>query len=107
MPVFVVDRPGARSAEPHGGSVDTSVWARRRGIRVPRDGPGSVGRALDVQRLLASRSMTRSVGIPDLLIAAVGELHRVTVLHYDTDIEHVAAVTGQAAEWAVPRGAAT
>ena len=64
-------------------------------------------RALDVQRQLASRSMTRSVGIPDLLVAAVGELHRVTVLHYDTDFEHVAAVTGQSAEWVVPRGAAT
>ena len=64
-------------------------------------------RVLDVQRQLASRSMTRSVGIPDLLVAAVGALHRVTVLHYDTDLEHVAVVTGQSAEWVVPRGAAT
>jgi predicted nucleic acid-binding protein len=61
-------------------------------------------RALDVQRQLAARSMTRSVGISDLLVAAVAELHRVTVLHYDADFEHVAAITGQPVEWVVPRG---
>lgn len=48
--------------------------------------------------------MTRAVGIPDLLIAAVAERHRVTVLHYDADFEHVAALTGQPVEWVVPRG---
>jgi predicted nucleic acid-binding protein len=64
-------------------------------------------RALDVQRQLAARSMTRAVGIPDLLVAAVGELHRVTVLHYDADFDHVAAVTGQPVEWVVPPGAAS
>lgn len=63
-------------------------------------------RALDVQRQLAGRSMTRSVGIPDLLVAAVAELHRVTVLHYDTDFDHVASITRQPAEWVVPRGGA-
>ena len=61
-------------------------------------------RALDVQRQLAGRSMTRSVGIPDLLVAAVAELHRVTVLHYDADFDHIASVTGQSTEWVVPRG---
>ena len=64
-------------------------------------------RALDVQRQLAARSMTRSVGIPDLLVAAVGELHRVTVLHYDADFETVASITGQPVEWVVPRGEAS
>ena len=61
-------------------------------------------RALEVQRLLAGRSMTRSVGIPDLLVCAVAELHRVTVLHCDSDFDHVADVTGQPVEWVVPRG---
>ena len=61
-------------------------------------------RALDVQRELARRSMTRSAGIPDLLIAAVAERHRVIVLHYDADFEHVAAITGQPVEWVAPRG---
>ena len=64
-------------------------------------------RALDVQRQLAARSMTRAVGIPDLLVAAVGELHRVRVLHYDADFDHVASVTGQPVEWVVPRGEAS
>ncbi|MFN2494834.1 MAG: PIN domain-containing protein [Pseudonocardiaceae bacterium] len=61
-------------------------------------------RALDVQRELALRSMTRSVGIPDLLIAAVAELHRVTVLHYEADFDHISGITGQPTEWVVPRG---
>ncbi len=60
-------------------------------------------RVLDVQRHLALQSMTRAVGIPDLVVAAVAERHRVTVLHYDSDFEHVAAITGQTVEWvAVP-----
>lgn len=62
------------------------------------------GRALEVQRRLAEMSMTRAVGIPDLLVAAVAEIHRVTVLHYDDDFDRVATITGQPVEWVVPRG---
>ena len=61
-------------------------------------------RVLEVQRELARRSMTRAVGIPDLVIAAVAERHRLAVLHYDADFDHVAEVTGQEVEWVVPRG---
>lgn len=61
-------------------------------------------RALEVQRQLAARSMTRAVGIPDLLIAAVAERHRVVVLHYDADFEYIAAITGQRTEWIAPSG---
>ena len=61
-------------------------------------------RALDVQRELAAGSMTRAVGMSDLLVAAVAELHCVVVLHYDADFDHVASITGQPAEWVVPRG---
>lgn len=64
-------------------------------------------RALDVQRELAARSMTRAVGMSDLLVAAVAELHRVVVLHYDADFDHVASITGQPSEWVVPRGSAS
>jgi len=64
-------------------------------------------RALDVQRELAARSMTRAVGMSDLLVAAVAELHCVVVLHYDADFDHVASITGQSAEWVVPRGSAS
>jgi hypothetical protein len=46
----------------------------------------------------------RAVGLPDLLIAAVAERERVTVLHYDGDYELIAQVTGQPVQWVVPRG---
>jgi predicted nucleic acid-binding protein len=39
--------------------------------------------------------LARPVGPPDLLIAAVAELERVTDLRYDGDYELIAQVTGQ------------
>jgi predicted nucleic acid-binding protein len=62
-------------------------------------------RALDVQRLLAAAGQ-RGRKVPDLLIAAVAERHRLTVLHYDGDFDLIAAITGQSAEWVVPAGSA-
>jgi predicted nucleic acid-binding protein len=62
-------------------------------------------RAQNVQRTLAEASQHRAVKLPDLVIAAVAEHHRLVLLHYDSDFDHVAAVTGQAAEWVVARGA--
>jgi predicted nucleic acid-binding protein len=61
-------------------------------------------RAIDVQAELWRRGQARAVPLPDLLIAAVAERHRVTVLHYDDDYDRVAAVTGQPTAWVVPRG---
>ncbi|GHJ45789.1 ribonuclease VapC [Catellatospora sp. TT07R-123] len=61
-------------------------------------------RMLDVMQLLALRGHHRSVGIPDLLVAATAEAHGATILHYDSDFERIADVTGQAHEWIVPRG---
>jgi hypothetical protein len=46
----------------------------------------------------------RAVGFPDLLIAALAERERVTVLHYDSDYELIAHVTGQPMAWVVPGG---
>jgi predicted nucleic acid-binding protein len=63
-------------------------------------------RALEVQGLLAQKGQHRSVSIPDLLIAATAERFSLTVLHYDGDYDCIAATTGQAAEWIVPRGIA-
>ena len=60
-------------------------------------------RALDVQRLLARRGQHR-VPVPDLLIAATAEVNGVAVIHYDADYDRIARVTGQPAEWVVPRG---
>jgi predicted nucleic acid-binding protein len=61
-------------------------------------------RALDVQRQLASRSQLRAVGMPDLIIAAVAERERVTVVHYDADFDTIASITGQPMQWVAPRG---
>src|SRR5215468_10762186 len=56
-------------------------------------------RALDVQGALWRSGRIRAVGFPDLLIAAVAERERVTVLHYDGDCELIAQITGQPVQW--------
>lgn len=61
-------------------------------------------RALAVQAALWRRGQIRAVGFPDLLIAAVAERERVTILHYDSDYDLLAQVTGQPTQWVVPRG---
>lgn len=61
-------------------------------------------RALDVQQRLWAEGLIRAVPLPDLLIAAVAERHRVTVLHYDADYDHIASITQQPAAWVVPQG---
>jgi predicted nucleic acid-binding protein len=45
-----------------------------------------------------------AVGFPDLLIAAVAERERVTVLNYDSDYDLIAKVIAQPVQWVVPRG---
>ena len=60
-------------------------------------------RAVEVQGLLALRGQHR-VPIPDLIIAAAAEHAEMVLLHYDSDFDRIAAVTGQALEWVVPRG---
>jgi predicted nucleic acid-binding protein len=66
--------------------------------------PRAEQRAREVQAELVRRGQHRAVSIPDLLVAAVAEVERLSVLHYDADIELVAGITGQQAEWVVPRG---
>ena len=61
-------------------------------------------RALDVQAKLWATGRMRSVPLPDLLIAAVAERNRVTVVHYDADYETIAEITGQPTQWVVDRG---
>src|SRR5271165_4749864 len=63
-----------------------------------------VSRALEVQAMLASRSQHRAVPLPDLLVAACAEAASLTVLHYDADFDRLAKLTGQSAQWIVPRG---
>jgi hypothetical protein len=60
-------------------------------------------RAIDVQGELAKSGRHR-VPIPDLLVAAAAEKDGLTVLHYDSDYDTIAGVTGHPTEWVVPRG---
>ncbi len=62
-----------------------------------------VQRARQVRRMLAARSQ-RGRKVPDLLIAAAAEEGGLTLLHYDSDFDLIAEVTGQRSEWVVPAG---
>ncbi|HEY3010378.1 MAG TPA: PIN domain-containing protein [Micromonosporaceae bacterium] len=60
-------------------------------------------RARQVQALLAATSQHRAAGVMDLLTAAAAEHYGASVLHYDADFDHIAAVTGQHVDWIAPR----
>lgn len=66
--------------------------------------PRAERRAIQLQRALVKVGTHRGVSPADLLLAAVAEVERLTVLHYDADFDLIASVTGQATEWVVPRG---
>jgi predicted nucleic acid-binding protein len=57
--------------------------------------PAAERRAVEVLRSLAGHGQHRAPSIPDLLIAAVAETARLTVLHVDKDFDLIAGVTGQ------------
>lgn len=59
--------------------------------------------AIEVQHRLALRGQHRT-SIPDVIVTATAAEHGLTVLHYDSDYERLAAITGIAHEWVVPRG---
>lgn len=61
-------------------------------------------RAMDVQRSLAGVARHRGVGLTDLLVAAVAERHRITVLHYDSDYDTICEFTDLQAVWVIGRG---
>ena len=56
------------------------------------------------QLSMAELGQHRAAGVFDLLTAAVAAHYGATVLHYDADFEHIAAVTGQPHLWVAPRG---
>ena len=60
-------------------------------------------RAIEVQGRLAATGQHR-LPIIDLLIAAVGEVNDLVILHYDKDFDTIAQATGQHTEWIAPRG---
>lgn len=57
----------------------------------------------DSMAALALRGQHRTP-IPDLMLAAIAHAHSAIVLHYDSDYDRIAAVTGQPTEWITPRG---
>lgn len=61
-------------------------------------------RARELQRDLVLRGQHRGVSVPDLVLAAIADIEELTLLHYDGDFELISDVTGQSAEWVVPRG---
>lgn len=60
-------------------------------------------RAIAIQSALA-RTGHHRVPIPDLIIAATAEVAGLTLLHYDSDYDLIAKITGQPAQWVVERG---
>jgi predicted nucleic acid-binding protein len=58
---------------------------------------------VEVMAALALRGQHRTP-IPDLMLAAIARAQSAVVLHYDSDYERIAEVTGQPQEWIVPRG---
>ena len=86
------------------GTEHDEIWFERQLLpRAPVTEAGT-SRAIEVQSELCARGQHRGVPISDLAIAAAAELAGLTVLHYDHDFDLIAEVTGQPAEWVVPRG---
>lgn len=61
-------------------------------------------RALNVAGLMADRGAHRGAKPVDLVIAAAAEAAGLAVLHYDSDYDRIASVTGQPTEWVSPAG---
>lgn len=62
--------------------------------------------ALGAQRALAKQGRHRSIGVPDLLTAALAAEHGLVVIHYDRDFETAAQVIEFSQVWVAPRGSA-
>jgi len=84
-------------------AVHQDIRRERRSLPRARIDDEALGRAFEVQGVLAERGRHR-LPIPDLVIAAAAESAGLTVLHYAADFERIAEVTGQEQDWVVPRG---
>lgn len=80
------------------------IWSVMHGHRWMDVTTQAMDRALATHRRLGAASQHRNFRLPDLIIAATAEEHGATVLHYDTDYDRIAAITGQPTEWVAPRG---
>ena len=98
----IVDLELLYSARAHTDFVQ--ILGERRALPLVDIVQADFDRSVEVMGLLARRGKHRAVSIPDLLIAAVAERERLSVLHYDRDFDLIASVTGQKVEWIVPAG---
>ncbi|MGW2225603.1 PIN domain-containing protein [Streptomyces formicae] len=62
--------------------------------------------AIAAQDKALEKGNHRALSVPDLVIAATAQRHRVTVLHYDEDYDQIAELTGHPSRWVIDRGAA-
>jgi predicted nucleic acid-binding protein len=78
------------------------------GFRWVETEPADWRRAREIHRSLAGPGPghQRSVRIPDLLTAAIGERTALPIAHYDEDYDRIASITGQPTRWVLPRGGA-
>jgi len=83
----------------------SAIDARRRDryVNLPLNEDVAI-RAREVQAQLAEKMQHRSVGILDLLTAAVAEYHDAALLHYHPAFEMIASITGQPQLWVAARG---
>ncbi|HST86102.1 MAG TPA: PIN domain-containing protein [Kineosporiaceae bacterium] len=89
------------AANPQAAAALTTVIKGHRWFDVTT---AAMDRAMEVYIQLAAESQHRNFSLPDLVIAATAEQNGATVLHYDSDYDRIAAVTGQPVEWVVPQG---
>lgn len=89
----------ARAADDYAATLDELQGL----ARVPVDDV-VIDRAIEVQSVLARCGQHRGASLPDLILAAAAERAGLAVLHYDSDFDRIAAVTGQTCEWVVERG---
>ena len=80
-----------------------AVLEERRALESAPVTPDVFATAIDLQHALA-RDGKHRVPIPDLIISAAARHAGLTVLHYDSDFELIAAAGGADHEWVVPQG---
>jgi len=93
---YLNNAPGPKAYE--------GLWGVLHGVRWIDVTTRALERALAVQRELGAASKHRNCRLPDLIIAATAELNGATVLHYDTDYDRIAEITGQRTEWVATQG---
>ncbi len=59
--------------------------------------PRSEAVAVEIMEALLDARLHRSVPLPDVIIASVAAVHRLTVLHHDRDFDRISEVYGEPA----------